>query len=196
MGLLIGAAGPHVDSAVHERRSFSANDTISARMLNHTDLAFRTALPNDLERMHGIRRAAILGVQADLEPRAREAWANRRRPDSFVGRVVGGEVIIASLAGEDVGWGSSGADHISALYVSAAYARRGVGRALLTKLEAAVAQRGYELVRLESSVNAVSFYERLGYVQSGSLRVDGSLPMVKRLPGPAREPTTPTSSSG
>jgi putative acetyltransferase len=164
-------------------------------MLNQADLAFRTGLPNDLEWMHGIRRAAILGVQADVEPAAREAWADRRRPDSFIGRVAGGEVIIASLAGEDIGWGSSAADHIGALYVSPAYARRGVGRTLLAKLEAAVAQRGHELVRLESSVNAVSFYERLGYVQSGSLRVDGSLPMRKRLPGPAREPTAPTSSS-
>ena len=150
-------------------------------MLAQTDLALRTARPADLGTMHDIRRAAILGVQVDLAPRAREAWANRRGPNSFAARVAAGDVIIASLAGTDIGWGSSEADHISALYVYPAYGRRGVGRKLLEKLEATVAQRGHEFVHLESSLNAVSFYERLGYAQSGSLRVDGSLPMRKRL---------------
>lgn len=145
------------------------------------NIELRTAQPNDLGMMHTIRRAAILGVQVDLEPSVRERWANRRGPDSFVERVLGGEVLIATLAGEDVGWGSSEGDHISALYVSPSYGRRGVGRRLLAELEAAVAQRGHVIVRLESSLNAVSFYAGLGYKQSGELRVDGSLPMSKRL---------------
>jgi GNAT superfamily N-acetyltransferase len=145
------------------------------------NIELRTAQPNDLDTMHSIRRAAILGVQADLKPTVREAWANRRGPDSFVERVAGGEVVIASLAGEDVGWGSCEGDHISALYVCPAYGRRGVGRTLLAQLETTVAQRGHDIVRLESTLNAVSFYAGLGYAQSGSLRVDGSLPMSKRL---------------
>lgn len=131
--------------------------------------------------MHTIRRSAILGVQTDLKPKVREAWANRRGPDSFVERVARGEVVIASVAGEDVGWGSCEADHISALYVCPSFGRRGVGRTLLAELEATVVRRGHECVRLESSLNAVSFYAGLGYAQSGSLRVDGSLPMTKRL---------------
>ena len=139
------------------------------------------AQPADLDTLHSIRRAAILGVQVDLKPSVRAAWANRRGPDSFVERVAGGQVVIASLAGEDVGWGSSEGDHISALYVDPSFERRGVGRALLAELEATVTRRGHVLVRLESSLNAVSFYEQLGYVQSGALRVDGSLPMSRRL---------------
>ena len=145
------------------------------------DLDFRTAQPNDLDTLHNIRRAAILGVQADLKPRAREAWANRRGPDSFAERIVSGEVVIASLGGEDIGWGSSEGDHISALYVRPSFGRRGVGRALLAELEASINRRGHAFVRLESSLNAVSFYEGLGYTQSGSVRVDGSLPMSRRL---------------
>jgi putative acetyltransferase len=145
------------------------------------NIELRTAQPNDLGTMHAIRRAAILGVQADLQPSVREAWANRLGPDSFVERVGGGEVVIASLMGEDVGWGSSEGDHISALYVCPSHGRRGIGRTLLANLEATIAQRGHVLVRLESSLNAVSFYAELGYAQSGSLRVDGSLPMSKRL---------------
>jgi len=145
------------------------------------DIELRTAQASDLDTLHDIRRAAILGVQVDLAPGVRERWANRRGPDSFAARVAGGGVRIASFEGKDVGWGSSEADHISALYVYPSYGGRGVGRTLLAQLEAAVAHRGHALVRLESSLNAVSFYAALGYTQSGSLRVDGSLPMSKRL---------------
>lgn len=145
------------------------------------DIELRTAQASDLDTLHHIRRAAILGVQVDLKPSVRERWANRRGPDSFAERVAGGEVRIASLAGKDIGWGSCEGDHISALYVCPSYGGRGVGRTLLAELEAAVVQRGHSHVRLESSLNAVSFYAALGYSQSGSLRVDGSLPMTKRL---------------
>lgn len=147
----------------------------------HLNIELRTAEPNDLVTLHTIRRAAILGVQVDLKPKVRDAWANRRGPDSFVERVARGEVIIASLAGEDVGWGSCEGNHVSALYVCPSFGRRGIGRTLLAKLEATVVQRGHAFVRLESTLNAVGFYAALGYAQSGALRVDGSLPMSKRL---------------
>ena len=145
------------------------------------DIELRTAQASDLGTLHDIRRSAILGVQVELQPNVRDHWVNRRGPDSFAQRVADGAVLIASLEGKDVAWGSSERDHISALYVCPSYGRRGIGRLLLAELEAAVAQRGHRLVRLESSINAVNFYAALGYAQAGSLRVDGSLPMNKRL---------------
>jgi GNAT superfamily N-acetyltransferase len=135
----------------------------------------------DLAAMHVIRRDAILGVCSGLEPNARQAWADRRAADFYTDRVRAGDVLIASLSGHDVGWGSSEGDQVTAMYVRSSFGRRGVGRALIRALEGAIAMRGHAYARLESSPNAVGFYEKLGYARTGPLLADGALPMRKRL---------------
>ena len=57
--------------------------------------------------------------------------------------------------------------------------RRGVGRAIMASLEAAIANQGHPRTRLEASANAVGFYLALGYAIVGAQQPDGPTPMEK-----------------
>ena len=53
---------------------------------------------------------------------------------------------------------------LAAVYVHPDFERRGLGRALLEAAEAAAHARGVDSLHLRASLNAVSFYQRAGYV--------------------------------
>ena len=143
-------------------------------------IQFRRAVLGDLDVMHAIRRDAILGIET-RDTNGRQAWADRRSAAYYAERVTNGEVLVAHLAGDDVAWGSSTGDRVTALYVCSSNSELGVGRALMSELESAVVARGHAYARLESSPNAVGFYERLGYTRVGVPQADGALPMSKRM---------------
>jgi putative acetyltransferase len=78
---------------------------------------------------------------------------------------------------------------VQGLYVSPSAGRRGVGRQLLRTLEERARAFGLESLGLDSSLNAVAFYERAGFealerltktISPGVERA--SVRMSKRLP--------------
>ena len=102
-----------------------------------------TACLSDLDLIHVIRRDAILGVPAGAGLPDRQAWAASRSPSCYADRLAAGQVVLARVAGEAIGWGSSAEAWITGLYVRAAWSRRGIGRTLMAHLETAIAQRGH-----------------------------------------------------
>ena len=74
-------------------------------------------------------------------------------------------LLVASNGDEIVGLGHAGGDRICALYLLRSYQRRGIGRALLTRLLAALNKRGVAEVRFDVvaiNVNAIRFYRAVG----------------------------------
>lgn len=74
-------------------------------------------------------------------------------------------VIVAEVDGEVCGFGavSPSADEIYAVSVAPAVGRRGVGSAILRRLEELAAQRGASRLRVQASLNAEPFYRANGY---------------------------------
>jgi putative acetyltransferase len=145
-------------------------------------VSIRPATPADLALMHEIRREAILGIDSrDLTVVERHAWADRRSPEFFAGRVAAGEVVLAVSGNHGLGWGSSSNHYISGVYVRSSSGRTGVGRAIMSRLEADIAIRGHDCATLDASRNAVGFYIKLGYALVGPAGHDGALPMRKSL---------------
>ena len=140
-----------------------------------------TARPSDLDLIHAIRRDAILGVPAGAGLPDRQAWADSRSPSYYTDRLAAGQVVLARVAGEVIGWGSSAEAWITGLYVRAAWSRRGIGRTFMAHLETAIAQRGHACAHLAASPNAVGFYTKLGYAPRGLADGAGAVPMTKRL---------------
>ncbi len=69
--------------------------------------------------------------------------------------------------------------------VAAAERGRGIGRRLMSALEAHAADAGYETVVLHAQVPVVGFYERLGYTATSDVFEDAGIPhreMRKPLP--------------
>lgn len=145
-------------------------------------VTIRKAGLDDLGIIHDIRRDAILGIESDeLDIRGRQAWADRRSPEFYEERVATGDVVLADSAGSAIGWGSSSGDCITGIYIRSSSGRIGVGRAIMSSLEADIVKRGHESATVESSPNAVGFYTKLGYTSVGLPDDDGAVPMKKRL---------------
>jgi putative acetyltransferase len=145
-------------------------------------VTIRTAQLEDLVTIHDVRRDAILGIASnELASSDRQVWADQRSPEFYAARAAAGDVVLALSNGVIVGWGSRSGDCITGLYVRSAFGRIGIGRVLMSRLEADIAKCGYDCARLDASSNAEDFYIKLGYLPVGPPRDDGAVPMNKAL---------------
>lgn len=69
------------------------------------------------------------------------------------------------------------------VFVSPTHARLGIGRKLMTKIEHSVHAAGRSRLKLWASLNAIGFYEALGYRQVKPARwpIEGDIEMEHRL---------------
>ena len=118
-----------------------------------------------------------------------EAWAGRLTPEGYAPNP--DVFFVAEAEGNVVGFAELNLERgeIEAVFVAPDCGRRGVGRRLLQTLEDLAAQRGLTHLTLDASLNAVAFYERMGYRQKeptvqrygkDAVEVPGML-MTKRL---------------
>jgi len=132
--------------------------------------------------------SALFGAQAyALELGESECRWRRALQDGDI-------LFVASDGTEIIGLGHARGDRIDALYLLRAYQRRGIGRALLTRLLAGLNQRGVAEARFDViaiNENAIRFYRALGAYPVGRC--------INRDPRGDTEdlifaiPTTPTS---
>ena len=97
-----------------------------------------------------------------------EAWAESMTIQGMEKRFRDAEVWLAEANGLVVGWVAVRGDYIDGLYTDPQFAEHGIGSELLTLVERLMRERGIEVVRLESSVNAKHFYLRRGYQPTGT----------------------------
>jgi GNAT superfamily N-acetyltransferase len=124
----------------------------------------------DLDPLAALQEASILrhGIAAYGEAKAR-AWA---RVGHDFKRVLldDGQFFVAEQGGERLGVGGWSPDSLEArlawiryLFVHPDHVRRGIGRRLVEVAEAAASRAGRPRFDVWSSLNAVRFYEALGY---------------------------------
>jgi GNAT superfamily N-acetyltransferase len=133
-------------------------------------LAIRPVTPADVDPLAALQEASIMrhGVAAYGQARAR-AWARVGHEFKHV-LLEDGQFFVAEQAGERLGVGGWSPDSLEAglawiryLFVHPDYVRRGIGRRLVEAAEAAAASAGRPRFDVWSSLNAVRFYEALGY---------------------------------
>jgi GNAT superfamily N-acetyltransferase len=119
----------------------------------------------DIARVHV---AAIRGLNAQYYTAEQiAAWSSDKQPERYVQALAEGEfmVVAESPEGVIVGFGSSKADEVRAVYVDPEHARHGIGSKLLEALESEARARGETSLHLDSSLGAVAFYAAHGYVE-------------------------------
>jgi putative acetyltransferase len=129
-------------------------------------LIIRRARQEDKEAIWRAHGSAIRGTCAGhYSPEVIEMWAGRLRPEKYAEAIDRYEFFVAEEDGAVVGFGELGQEtgEVQGLYVSSDVAGRGVGRKLLSTLEERARAHGLKSLRLTSSLNAVSFYERAGF---------------------------------
>ncbi len=143
-------------------------------------ITLRLAVLSDLEAIHDVRRDAILGVKfATLSQGDLREWADRRSVEYFTSRVAANQAVIALSEANPVGWGSFSGSRVTALYVRPSASSIGIGRKLMSWLEARIKGEGHASAKLESSPNAVAFYRGLGYLEVGAPDEHGAVPMFR-----------------
>ena len=142
----------------------------------------RLATSDDATDLFGVRRRSILGLAPPgISVGEAEAWAAKLTLSGMQQKLRDLEIWMAELDGVAAGWGAIRGDMLEGLYTAPEYAGRGVGAALLDRLEGLMRGRGIEAVRAEASSNAREFYLRRGYRATGPQTTDRAWPISKQL---------------
>lgn len=131
-------------------------------------MKIRRVTKEDLHEVAALHRASILALcAAHYSPVELSLWTDALRPDKYTALLVGREFFVAEEDGRIFGFGVLDLSQslINATYVSPKAVRRGVGRRLVEAMEDVAKEGGVLRLHLNSTLNAVPFYERLGYVQ-------------------------------
>jgi GNAT superfamily N-acetyltransferase len=75
-----------------------------------------------------------------------------------------GHTVILDKAGRILGTGTLVGDEIKRVFVDATFQKQGFGRRIMRQLEETAARQGAGIVKLDASLPAKAFYDRLGYV--------------------------------
>jgi len=138
------------------------------RLSRPLEVTVRRAVPKDCD---GILAAHIEAIRelckGEYSKSQLAAWADRLTPSGYLPAMEKNVLLVAEVEGRVAGFAelapSSG--EIVAIYVHPRHARQGVGRQLFHALEQlANGSGGVAALHLNSSLTAVPFYERLGFV--------------------------------
>lgn len=143
-------------------------------MTTLSHFSVRQARPGDAQAILEAHRSAVRETAANAYNQdVLDSWApaaiSLDRVDAFADSIERRDAVIIVAEdgmGEIIGFGSivPANSELRALYVSAEHGRRGVGRAILLELEALARKAGVTELRMDSSINAASFYEANGYL--------------------------------
>lgn len=125
----------------------------------------RLARPADASHIRDVHVASVHTLCAkDYTPEQLTAWTDRE-PEAYRTRMdqPDGAFLVAEWGKKIVGFSSLLGEEVLSLYVHPDHAGRGVGGALMDAIEEAARKKGVVVLRLNSSLTAVPFYEKRGY---------------------------------
>ena len=163
-------ANSRVASVRRMRPARTAGHDIEGKL---SSVSLRSAVPADTSAIALLVQETISSIYPRYYPDGIvDAFARMHSHDAISTDVAAGRVTVAEMAGKIIGTGTVDGNHISRLFVLPAFQGRGVGSALLDRLEGEVA-RACDVAVVESSLPACSLYEHRGYqtVSHGAWKV-------------------------
>jgi putative acetyltransferase len=130
-------------------------------------LRIRTARLTDKRAVYDIHTSSIRGLCLDYYSQSDiESWAGLLSPELYEDIIGRKEIIVAEDGGMIVGFGQMDPQLplLKALYVTPSRVRHGVGTRIARHLEKTARESGHRALYLRATLNAVPFYEYLGYV--------------------------------
>ena len=102
-------------------------------------------------------------------PREIAAWIAFRPPEAYRAALASRTLFVAERQEEIVGFGQfdPARGEVEACYVAPEAVGKGVGAELIARMEEQARATGHAVVRLNATLNAESFYARLGYRRLG-----------------------------
>jgi ribosomal protein S18 acetylase RimI-like enzyme len=138
----------------------------------------RNAIAADADQIHELHTRSVRELcKGHYTPEQINEWLRNRSPDRYLPGIERNEMFVAVEGTMIVGFGHAVPGEVWAIYVSPAYIRKGVGT-LLLRHGISMAQRGSQrIIRLDSTLNAREFYEKVGFIETGrkSIRRNNAL---------------------
>jgi putative acetyltransferase len=134
------------------------------------EFQFRQARPADAEAVLGIKQAAIESTDDTYSERQVESWRPAEDALPTFKQAMESEqfvVLLVEAAEGPAGYGVLNIDEarIDAVFVAPDHAGQGLGSSLVRQLETRARMVGLSELTVISSLNALPFYESLGYEQ-------------------------------
>ena len=130
-------------------------------------IELRPANCKDLALLWSLRtRAVAQACASHYSAAVLAAWLAAPAPDSLRRHMADGGGTVALENGRLLGYAvlDTASGEVDAVFVEPAQQGRGVGAMLMRTLEAAALAAGHKRLFLSASLNAVAFYERVGFV--------------------------------
>jgi len=125
----------------------------------------RPAIINDAKEIHRIHTAAVTttckNCYTDIQIKAR---IEGRSPEGYHNSIIKNEIYIVEDGNKTIGFGLVIPGEIVAIFVDPAFHNKGIGKLLLDYgLE--IASKNQKTVKVESTINAESFYKKYGFIK-------------------------------
>ena len=111
-----------------------------------------------------------------------EGWLKNRTPAGYLNGIRKGEMYVAEINGQIVGFGHAIPGEIWAIFIEPGYVRSGIGTMLAEHGVKLAATGKIRVIRLESTLNARQFYEKLGFKairETTARRNDVDIPIIE-----------------
>ena len=125
-------------------------------------LKVRSFEPEDSVDCCEILRACVPFMDG-LNDAARARLLEKNTPERIADELSSYQTVVCQIDHSLVGFGALDGKEIKRVYVHPARHHRGIGRAVMAALEQIARRSGITRLSVQSSPNAVSFYERIGY---------------------------------
>jgi putative acetyltransferase len=128
------------------------------------NITIRKAIEEDAVRIHELHINSARKICSTVySPEIIDGWLEKRTPGGYLAGIQAGEMYVAEIRGKIVGFGHAVPGEIEAIYVDPAYARQGVGTALMSHGLKMANVKAPGVIRLQSTLNARPFYESMGF---------------------------------
>jgi len=130
-------------------------------------VSIRLAQPADCASILEAHVGAIRELcNAEYSQTQLAAWAERLTPSGYLPAIAKNTFLVAEKEGRVVAFAefAPSRGEVVAMYVHPKHARCGIGTMLFREIERIAVAQGLKSMQLSSSLSAVSFYERLGFI--------------------------------
>lgn len=129
-----------------------------------TDFLVRAATAADIGPLYELHKRSVYESCRDHYSRAQlEAVMTSRTPEMYLPAIAEDRLLLAQDAAGILGFVEAASGEIVKLFIDPGASGRGVGRVLMERGLAVARSGGDGTVRVEATLNAWRFYERLGF---------------------------------
>ena len=157
---------------------------------DHDPIAVEPATAADAEAISRVIGRTLRETNArDYPAKVIETLVEVFSPERIAAYIADRNVYVASVGGRIVGTASLQSSVVRAVFVDPGHQKRGVGAKLMDTVERLARARSNAAVTVNSSLTALGFYQKRGYVALGErLHGDGdrTIVMEKRFAAPDR----------